>query len=104
MSQKASKRKTPIKDSTVKAPNDPVLSDIGSRQVAQVFLASLSVYTFASHDKRVSDVFQITFSKLLRSPLYLNAGLYIQGILGATKKATIQLPPPSIFQVLLWFH
>ena len=87
-------------------PNDLVLSEMHTRQVAQLIRAAHAIYLYSRSDRRVDQVFRITFHDKTRSVAVLNAGNYIQMVLGGKRTnspITIE-QSPTVFQVLLWHH
>ena len=104
MTSKAAARRDPLTDSTINDPDDAVITEMGSRQVSQLFRAALALHTFAVRDQRVHEAFIITFQDRMCSPSYINAGMYLQQVLGAKGGHVLATETPTIFDVLLWFH
>ena len=105
MAEKARKRKNPLTDSTINDPEDPTLTELGSRQVYQLFRAALAVHTFAMVDVRVREAFTVTFHDVRCSPSFLNAGSYLQQVLRGPHAANVLFQAvPSVSEVLVWFH
>lgn len=105
MADKAKSRKEPVKNSTIKD-DDPVLAELGTRQVFQTFRAALAIYSYASKDQRIFQVFRNTFISRNCSIRFLNAGSFIQTVLGGSVKDSPLVigEKPTIFEVLVWFH
>ena len=105
LSAKANSRKEPVKNSTIKV-EDKVLAELGTRQVSQTFRAALAIHSYASKDERVAQVFRNTFVCRNCSVRYLNAGAFIQTVLGGNVKdgPLVIIDKPTIFEVLVWFH
>ena len=110
VSEKANKRDTVVNHSTITAPDDPVMLELGTRQVYQTFQAGLALHTYAIRDRRVEEAFKITFLNRQCSLSFLNAGGFIQRVLrpadnrGRREPILAPTRKPSVFEILLWFH
>lgn len=87
MSEKVEGLKKPVESSTINDNVDVLLHELGTKLTSQKFLASLSIHTYASTFQRVFQAFRITFLDRKRSIVFLNVGIYIQRVLGGTRKA-----------------
>lgn len=70
-------------NATINDPADAVLTEMDSRQVLQLFRATLALHTFAGRDQRVRQASIVTFKYRLYSQLFLIAGFYLQQVLSA---------------------
>lgn len=106
MSLKAEKRTKRVANSSIRNENDPVMEELGTQQVGQTFRAALAIHTYGVRDQRVPQAFKNTFLKRQCSIMFLNAGSYIQSVLGtgASDKPLSCRRRPTVFEVLMWLH
>ena len=107
LAEKSATRTKPLTDTTLKAdPNDAVLMEFGTKQVAQTLRAALAVYTYTVQDQRDGQACRLTFKENLCPTSLLNAGPFLQRVFGTQRNTnTLQFDEaPSVFKVLLWFH
>ena len=110
LSSKVEKRGKHANHSTIEDPDDPVMEELGTRQVLQTFQSALALHSYAVLDERVGQAFKITFLNRQCSLAFLNAGGFVQRVLKPQDWKPKTEPPmaftrkPTIFEILLWFH
>ena len=89
-------------------PNNPqfeVLEVFRIPQIMQIFRAAASVAIYGRKDARVFEMYSIAFNKQMWSTRYIIGTRFIPAVLDVNKrKDALQCNPPSVFEVLLFFH
>ena len=94
-------RESPIQKSCIRT-GDAVLNELGCPFVSQILRTSLSIHTVSMKDIGVHQAFRITFVVNSCTLKFLNAGNYVQKILGNCKRRISTCP--KVFEVLMWLH
>jgi len=85
-------------------PERKVLMVLKTPQISQIFRAALSIQTYGRKDKRVLEIFRVAIQTKKLSPKFIVGSRYIPRILGANKITGMVFNPPSVLDVLLFFH
>lgn len=98
--------KNPVEKSNIKDKAYVVLNELGTGQVSKTFCATLSIHTYACKDQLIYQAFRITLFNRQSSIMFLNAGNYIQSVLGGTGNASsLNLDRiMTVFEVRMLFH
>ena len=66
---------------------DEVLNELKTCQVSQLFRAALALQTYSTNDARIHQAFLYTFKEHCTPVKLINAGTFLQTVLGKTKNS-----------------
>lgn len=93
---------------TVRGGN-PLVEELGSNQVRQLLRTALAMELYVRKERRLRDVFKTLFETMQLPISYLNAGSFLQVVLGGTRQgksasSAATATPATPFQVLVFSH